>query len=51
MPMSFGCFSKEGEKFQNRILNTQSVRFKEFKQIIHSCYSKSDPQMLINQEL
>ena len=34
--MSFGCSSKELEKFQNRILNTQRVKS-----------SKSVPQMLL----
>ena len=33
--MSFGCSSKEPEKFENRILNTQRVTFKTFKKIIH----------------
>ena len=36
--MSFGCSSKELEKFQNRILNTQSGRLKMFL--------KNDPQTL-----
>ena len=29
--MSFGCSSNQPEKIQNRILNTQRVRFKKFK--------------------
>ena len=53
--MSLGCFSKEPEKFQNRILNIQRVRFKKFKKMIHKHYlklthkhnSKIDPQTLL----
>ena len=45
--MSFGCSSRELEKFQNRILNTQRVRFKKFKKNIHKRYLKSDSQTLL----
>ena len=45
--MSFGYSSKEHEKFQNRILNTQSVRLNKVQKTIHKRYSKSDPQPLL----
>ena len=45
--MSFGCSSKGLGKFQNRIPNTRSVRFKKYKKMIHKRYSKSDPQLLL----
>ena len=53
--MSFGCSNKELQKFKNRILNTQWFRFKKFQKcstnvtqkLVHSCYSKLDPQLLL----
>ena len=45
--MSFGWSSKELEKFQNRIINTQNIRFKKFKKWSTKHYSKIGPQTLL----